>query len=213
MNETKGRFRDISLDSFVEKLTSDDPTPGGGSASALAGATAASLVGMVTGLTLGKKKYKDVQQDVQQCAEEANVLREELLDLSEEDSEAFEGVMAAIKMPKETDKEKKARSRALQEATRQATEVPRQIMIRCSSVLELAIKMAEIGNTNAVSDALVAGEIAIAGVRGGTYNVKINLDSLKDEDYCKEVQEEMAEIEDSISDKRERLGELADEHF
>ncbi len=204
MNEPVG-FGSLTLDGFLGRLAAGDPTPGGGTASAVAGSMGAALVRMVAGLTLGNKKYSEVQKEVQAWAEEAALLQAELSDLADEDSEAFDQVMTALRMPKTSDREKKARTRALGAATRQATEVPRQVLRRCLRVLQLALELARVGNDNAVSDALVGGELAAAGVRGAAANVMINLSALKDEGYRSEA---AGEVDRAEAEMMERLVDL-----
>jgi len=215
VSDYRGRttFRSVSVQDFFQSIGSDDPTPGGGTASAMAGAMGASLVLMVAVLTEGKKKYRDVREEVGRVLQEGELLREELLDLADEDSEAFDGVMTALRLPRDTEREKKARSRALQEATRQAAEVPRQIMVRCHRVLALAVNMAEVGNSNAVSDALVAGELAAAGARGGAANVMINLSSLRDEEYSAEVTCQLEQMQSEAEGMLQQLREVVDERM
>ncbi len=199
------KFVDLPLGEFLDSLASGDPTPGGGSASAAAGAAGAALVKMVANLTAGRKRYKEVSEQAGKIKEESSLLMAELKDLMDEDSRAFDGVMEAIRMPKETDKDKKARKRALQAATRQATEVPLQIMRRSHRVLQLAEQISEIGNPNALSDALVAGGLARTALRGGACNVRINLSSLEDEGFTKRVRAEMNELLDASSDLYEGI--------
>ena len=212
MDEHTG-FGSLTLEDFLARLADGDPTPGGGTASAVAGSMGAALVVMVTGLTLGKKKYSDVQDEVQAWAEEAALLQKELRDLADEDSEAFNQVMTALRMPRDSDRHRKARIRALEAATRQATEVPRQVLRRCLRVLQLAVELARAGNDNAVSDALVGGELAASGVRGAVANVMINLSSLVDERYRSDAAGEVDRVEVQVSDLLDDLRAAAAERM
>ncbi len=207
--EERTPFADMSVREFFEKVSSDSPTPGGGTASATAGAAGISLVMMVAALTEGKKKYRDAQEDVSMVLEEGDLLRSELMDLADEDSEAFDAVMAALRLPRTSEQEKRARTRSIQAATRQAAEVPRQVMVRCHRVLELAVLMARVGNANAVSDALVGGELAASGVRGAAANVQINLGSLSDEEYCEELIQQMEKVNYEVERQLEDLRNTA----
>ncbi len=212
MDEQTG-FGSLTLQGFLARLADGDPTPGGGTASAVAGSMGAALVVMVTGLTLGRKKYRDVHDEVQAWAEEAALLQEELRDLADEDSEAFNQVMTALRMPRDSDRHRKARTRALEAATRQATEVPRQVLRRCLRVLQLAVELVRVGNDNAVSDALVGGEVAASGVRGAIANVMINLGSLADDGYRSEAADEVDRIQDQVSDLLDDLRAAAAERM
>lgn len=206
-------FGGATIEEFINRLSADDPTPGGGTVSAMAGAMAAGLVIMVAGLTEGKSAYQDVWEEAAACSEEAELLREELMDLADEDSHAFDQVMAALRMPRDSDREKKARARALQAATRQATEVPRQVVSRCLQVAVLALQMAERGNANAVSDALVAGELAAAGLRGALANVRINIGSLGDDEYRLAVLHETERALGRLDELLPSLREAADKRL
>ena len=169
-------FRDMSLVDFGEALASDAATPGGGSASALAGALAASLVGMVARMTEG----------MEGVAAEADAAREELLALVDEDARAFDRVMAAFRLPKGTDEEKAARTEAIQRGYEAATEPPARVCARALRVLELAAEVAERGNPNAVSDAGVAALLAESALVGAALNVRINVASIKDAGFRRE---------------------------
>ncbi len=160
---------------FLSELASDSPTPGGGSVAALCGALGAALASMVCNLTVGKKKYTDVEEDVKRVLGRTEALRLELTELIEEDAAAFGKVMAAMKLPKETDEDKISRTAAMQASLVDAAIVPLAVMEKCVSVITLALEAAEKGNTNAVSDAGVAALVARAGAHAARLNVLINL--------------------------------------
>jgi formiminotetrahydrofolate cyclodeaminase len=164
-------FQEMTLGEFAETLASSQPTPGGGSASALAGALGACLVAMVARLTSGA---------LDEVEEEADRLRHELLALVDEDAAAFDRVMAAFRLPKGTAAEQAARSEAIQAGYRRAVEPPSDVGERALRLLELALQVAERGNPNAVSDAGVAAELALAALEGAALNVRINLSSITD---------------------------------
>jgi methenyltetrahydrofolate cyclohydrolase len=173
----------MSLTTFGDVLASSAPTPGGGCASALSGALAASLAAMVARATAASAKFADRADEMNHAAAEADGLRSELLNLVDADAEAFEQVMAAFRLPKETPPEQAARSEAIQAGYRAAVEPPLRVCTHSVRVLELAVQVAERGNPNAVSDAGVAALLAAAALAGGTLNVEINLDSIKDEAF------------------------------
>ncbi len=171
------------LNAFLGELASDSPTPGGGSVAALCGALGASLNSMVANLTIGKKKYADVEDDMKKALAGAETLRVELAQMIDEDAAAFDKVMVALKMPKESDEEKATRRTALQQALVDAATVPLAVMEMCAGVIQLAGPVAEKGNTNAVSDAGVAALVARAGLHSARLNVLINLGGIRAEEH------------------------------
>ena len=174
-----GRLASMTNRAFVDELSTDAPAPGGGSVAALSGAQAAALVAMVANLTVGKKGYEAVQERVKTIAEEAQALKDALLEAMDLDTAAFDWVMAAFAEPKATDEQRRARDLAIAEATRGATRVPLSVLERADRVLELAAEVAEIGNANSLSDAGVAVLCAAAAAEGAYYNVRINLAALE----------------------------------
>lgn len=172
------------LNDFLSDLASGSPTPGGGSVAALCGALAASLASMVCNLTIGKKKYADVEADVRRILERSEALRLELSGLIDEDAAAFEKVMEAMRLPKETDEEKARRRSALQGALVDAAMIPLAVMEKCVQVTQLAAVAAEKGNVNAVSDAGVAALVARAGAHAARLNVLINLGGITAEEHA-----------------------------
>lgn len=169
---------------FLDSVASDKPTPGGGSVAALAGSLAAALGSMVAGLTLGRKKYAEVAEEANRARRRLEEARGELLRLVEEDSRAFEAMMAARKMPEGNEREAATRARALAEATDRAIEVPLTTARLSAGLLELLQFVAEKGNVNAVSDAGVGALLARAAVLGAAYNVRINLTGHPDKEKC-----------------------------
>jgi formiminotetrahydrofolate cyclodeaminase len=176
-------FQEMSLAKFSEVLASKDPTPGGGCASALAGALASGLVAMVARTTAGNKKFADRAEQMKAIAEEADRLRGEFLALVDEDARAFDQVMAAFRLPKETPEQQAARTQAIQQAYKAAVEPPMTVCIQSLRALELALQAAEHGNPSAASDAGVAALLAGTALEGGALNVQINLGSLKDDAF------------------------------
>jgi len=190
---------------FLDKLASKSPEPGGGSVAALTGALGAGLVSMVCSLTLGKEKYKDVQPQVEALIKESEKLRIEMQDLIQKDTEVYGGLSEVYKMPKNTDAEKAARTAKMQEALKRACQVPFEIGLKSLDVAKLALRAAEIGNVGAVSDAGVAVLLAQACAQSAALNVKINVNSIKDEAYntqtwtrMQEVLKQVAELEKTV---------------
>jgi formiminotetrahydrofolate cyclodeaminase len=169
-----------TVDGFLEELASDAPTPGGGAVAGLAGAMGAALISMVCKLTIGKPGYEEAEERMRGVLDEAEAARKVLLDLADRDATAFDGVMAAFKMPKETDPEKAVRSRAIQQRYAAAAEAPLEIARRAAELMELAREATEIGNASAASDGACAAQALSAAVWSATYNVEINAAALKD---------------------------------
>jgi glutamate formiminotransferase/formiminotetrahydrofolate cyclodeaminase len=175
------RIRDAmgpSLDGWIDELASGAPTPGGGSAAALAGALAAALVAMVGRLTTSRKAYAPVAEEFAAMTGEADRLRAVFRELVDRDAEAYEGVMKAYKLPKDTEEEKHRRRQAIDHALLDAAAVPLETARAAAALLALARRAAEAGNKNAVCDAGVAALLAEGALRGAVYNVEINVRSL-----------------------------------
>lgn len=171
---------DMTCKAFAEETASESPAPGGGSISAYMGALGAALGTMVANLSSHKAGWDDRWEEFSSRAEEGQALMQELLSLVDEDTAAFNRIMAVFAMPKTTDEEKAARSAALQEATLYATEVPLRTMQAAARVFPLVKAMAEEGNPNSVSDAGVGALAARSAVLGARLNVRINAAGLKD---------------------------------
>jgi formiminotetrahydrofolate cyclodeaminase len=186
----------LSVDELLRRLSSSDPVPGGGSAAALAGATGASLVSMVAALTVGRDAYAAVEADAREIGRAAEALRDELVALADEDSMAYQGYMDALRLPRQTDDERSARTRAMQGAAVQSADVPLRTARVAMQALELARRIAPIGNRNAVSDAGVAALLAAAAIRGAILNVRINLPQLPEDALLrKEAAQELPALE------------------
>ncbi|GJD89039.1 Methenyltetrahydrofolate cyclohydrolase [Methylobacterium hispanicum] len=177
---------------FLDGLASSSPTPGGGGAAAISGAMGAALVSMVCNLTIGKKKYVEVEAELQEVLARSEALRAELTGMIAEDVKAFDAVMGAYGLPKATDDEKAARAAKIQEALREATDVPLACCRACRKVIDLALVTAEKGNLNVVSDAGVAVLSAFAGLRSAALNVWVNAKGLEDRAFA---DQRLAELE------------------
>jgi len=173
-------FMDMTLSEFQSVLSSEDPTPGGGTASAVALGQAGALACMVAKLTLGSNKWESSWPIAQETLTIANPILERAGQLAKEDSEAFDEVMQAYRMPKSTDDEKTVRRQAIHEATLQATLVPLETAENAVRLLSILPNLAKYGNKNAVTDVGVAGLLASAAAKGALFNVKINLGGLDD---------------------------------
>ncbi len=172
-----------TLNTFLDELASSSPAPGGGSAAALAGALGAALTSMVCNLTLGKKKYADVEGDLKKVLEQAEQLRAQFTELIDRDTQAFNKVMEAYALPKDSEPQKALRAAAVREATKEATLVPLEVMKHCIDALALAESVVSKGNTNSVSDAGVSALMLHAALEGAALNVRINLSALGDQEF------------------------------
>ena len=177
------RLVDGSLQDFVHETASESPAPGGGSVSAAVGALGAALGTMVANLSAHKRGWDDRWEEFTGWAERGKRCHDELLALVDEDTRAFNQVLAAFGLPKETEGERAVRTQAIQDATRGAIAVPLRVMEVAVAAMEVIAKMAEIGNPNSVSDAGVGALCACAAVRGAGLNVRINASGLKDRGY------------------------------
>jgi len=172
-----------TLEGWIDSLAAGEPTPGGGSAAALAGTLAAALVAMVARLTIGRKAYAAVEKRAQDILVQAEALRGELRRLVDEDAAVYGAVSRAYKIPKNDPQ----RTRAVDDALLAAARVPAEVAKRASRVLELAEELQKIGNKNARSDAEVADGLAVAAIAGAEENVRANLGAMSDQTRGREL--------------------------
>lgn len=182
---------DLSVREFLDELAGASAAPGGGSAAGLAGGQGAALVSMVCELTIGRKKYADVAPEMQAVLTQARSLQQLLLELMERDARSYDAVMAAYSLPKGSPEQKAARSAAIQEGLKGATEVPVQTLAACVQVLELAKVAVAKGNINVVSDGGAGVLAAYAGLMTAAINVRINLNAIVDEVFVQEQEAKM----------------------
>ena len=194
------RFADLSVDAFLDALSSPDPTPGGGTAAAVAGAMGASLLMMVCGLARSRNNRDDERVALGEARAALSGIRERILQLADRDAEAFNLVMAAYRLPKSTDDEKAARQSAVQQALRGATDAPLETLRAARAAMAHAHTVAQSGNRSAASDVRVALELLEAAAAGGTANVEINLASLNDEDYRRATADEVLGLTNRVSE-------------
>jgi methenyltetrahydrofolate cyclohydrolase len=169
-----------SLDEFLDRLASGDPTPGGGSAAAIIGAMGAALVSMVCNVSFGKKGYEAAEPELRSLLVRSEELRKRLTAMVAEDIAAFGSLMAAYKLPKASDEEKSRRADTIQASLERATEVPLQCARACSEVVDMARRAADLGYKHVISDVGVGVAAADAALRSAALNVYINAPSLKD---------------------------------
>ena len=196
---------DSSVREFLDALASKEPTPGGGSAAALAGALGAGLISMVCQFTVGREKYAEVEEDMRRVLERTEELRAQLQRAVDEDVAAYGSYSRASGMPKETDEQRGERHAALQSALRESTEVPMRVAECCAELQELALEAAEKGNVYLISDAAVGAELAAAAGIAAELNVRLNAAGLEDREYA---DASLARAE--AAQERRRAGELAE---
>lgn len=195
----------LSITKFLEKTASKNPVPGGGSAAALSAAIASSLSEMVANLTVGRKDYTAVEDEMKAISKQAADFRDKLIGYIDKDSDAYQRVMQAFKLPKNTEEEKNIRAQAVQEGLKQATRVPLQVAEDAYKIIELAGKVVEKGNRNAVTDGAVAAMMARTAVLSALYNVKTNLNQIKDRSFVDDVTGRVKFYETEIEKKEQKI--------
>jgi formiminotetrahydrofolate cyclodeaminase len=204
MNESERQ--DVTMPdapTFLDALADGNPTPGGGSAAAYAGAMGAGLVAMVARLTIGKKKYAEVEERMQTILDEAEATRAELTTAVERDAQAFEAIMAAFKLSKDNPN----RGAKIQEATLHAAEIPLEVASQALRVMELALEVTSTGNANAITDAATGAAMAQAALTGAGYNVRINVLGLDDEAAVEMLLGELETLDKKAADLQNQLTE------
>ena len=194
-----------SVSQFLDELASNSPAPGGGSVAALSGAVGAALTSMVCNLTIGKKKYADVEEQIKTILLSSEGLRKTFTALIDTDAQAFDKVMEAYALPKESDNQKALRTAAIQEATKEAALVPLEVMKHIIDALALTKTAAEKGNANSVSDAGVSALMLNAAAEGTALNVQINLQSITDSDFVEWKSGEVVSILRTSKAKSEEI--------
>lgn len=188
----------MSVREFTLSLASHAPVPGGGSAAAMAGAMGAALLEMVVELSRGRAELAEHQTELDEIGAAAAARRDELLDLAQRDADAYEAVVDARRLPRDTDDERLLRAASVAEATHAATSVPLRTAEAAAEVLDLAARLAPLGNPHAVSDAGVAALLGVAALRGALLNVHINLPALAADDPLRdEVSERAGALEEA----------------
>ena len=189
----------MTVERFVDEVSSNSPAPGGGSVAALAGSLGAALAAMVANLTVGKKGYEAAWDSSSNLAERAQALKAALLSAVDDDTKAFDDVLAAMRLPKTTDQEKRARSDAIAAAYEKATAVPLATARFCLQAIEVAQEAAVIGNKNSISDAGVGALLAKAGLESAVLNVRINLPSVREGAFKAATLKEIADLQSKSS--------------
>ncbi len=198
-------LKDLSITEFLQQTASAEPLPGGGCTAALNAALAASLTEMVANLTIGRKNFEAVEDEMKQIAQTAANLRSKLQIDIDHDAQAYREVLAAFKLPKNTDAETKARSDAIQKAFKKAATVPLGVVRDAVKIMELAARAIRVGNPNAVSDGAVAVLAARTAALAAAYNVKINLSAIKDVALAAELTREVEDLERQVIDREKEI--------
>lgn len=202
-------MRNMSINEFAEIVASESPIPGGGSIAALSGSLAAALAQMVANLTVSKKKYADSKEEMTDIISRASLLRDKLLDYIEEDSLAYNKVVEAYKLPKESDEEKVIRKAKVQEGLKIAASVPLKVAETSFEILPLLEALVKRGNASSVTDALVGTMMARTAVLSAILNIRINLDSINDEEFVNELKEKADFLEEEAIRYEKKILDLS----
>jgi formiminotetrahydrofolate cyclodeaminase len=196
---------ELTIKEFLEKIGSEFPAPGGGSVAALSAALAASLTEMVANLTIGKQGYDDVEDEMKTIAQDALRLKSKFVSAIDKDSNAYNDVITAIKLPGGTEAEKRHREEMIQSGFKQATLVPMAVAEDAIRVMELAGKAVTKGNKNTITDGAVGVMMAKTAVLSALYNIKINLRTIKDKAFIDEISKQVKELEQNALQREKEL--------
>jgi formiminotetrahydrofolate cyclodeaminase len=205
VTESEIMLAKLTVKEFFEKTASKDPVPGGGSIAALSAAAASSLVEMVANLTIGKKGYGDVEEEMKAISKQASRYREKLVQDMDNDSNAYEQVMVAFRLPKCTEEEITYRKEAIETGLKNAALVPLGVAKDASNLMDLAGEIITKGYKTAVTDGMVAAVTARSAALSALYNVKINLNSIKDRLFVHEVSQQITHLENEIRRKEKQV--------
>lgn len=198
---------------FVFELSSRNPTPGGGGASALAGALGVSLGGMVANLTIGKPNYAGDEDEMKQLKVATYRVQKELLDLIQKDADAFEPLAGAYRMPKGTEEERESKARVMEASLKEACLVPLDMMKLCAEAVRLLERIAVIGNRLALSDAACGAVLAYAAMRSAWMNVAVNTYSIRDDAFARRVNDEGMALMEEYAPRAERIYESVERKY
>ena len=184
----------LSVREFIGELSSDNPTPGGGSVAALCGALGAALSAMVANLTVDREKYEQTRESMDEVKKTAEKLSARFLALMQEDSDTYQKVMAAFELPRETDDQMASRQKAIEEAMKKAAAVPLETLRASEELIRIAREAVKGGNPNAITDAAAAVQLANTTAVVASYNVQINISRIKDQAFVSKCEKEVTEI-------------------
>ena len=209
-NKGKARLIDMNLVEFADETASESPAPGGGSIAAYMGAMGTSLGGMVANLSSHKRGWDDRWEEFSDWAEKAKYYQTRLLKMVDEDTNAFNMIMNAFGLPKKSNEEKAIRAKAIQDATKFATEVPFETMKLCYESMQVMLAMANNGNPNSITDAGVGAIVSKAGVLGAFLNVKINAAGLTDKDFALQIIKKGTDILDKATSLEKKILDIVE---
>ena len=203
---------DKSVTDFVDELASDSPMPGGGGVAALAGALGVGLGLMVCNLTVGKEKFKNSQDSISELIQNGGTLKKELLAAVDGDGLSYLGIVNAYKLPKRSEDEIQVRNQAIQEATKEAARFSLSVGKNCLQVMKFAVDVALSGNPNAASESLSSGLLAYAGVYAALVTVEINLTSVHDPHFVRDILNVTAPIKTQAETLKDQLTAEVSKH-
>lgn len=201
---------DLTIREFLDKTAADQPLPGGGSASALAGALAAALAEMVARLTVGKKGYEGLREEMTALAAEAGRLREEMAHGVDRDADAYDQVLQAFRLPRENPVQTEKRRTAIEKAFKHAAHVPLAVARDALRIFDLAETVVKQGNRNAASDGIVAALMAKTALLGAVSNVRINLGAIQDQNFVHDLSGQVRDLLTEIERRERRLQSMLD---
>lgn len=187
-------IRSQTIGDFLDELANDSPTPGGGAASALAGAMGAALMSMVSGLTINRKKYAPVRDEMKTIHTRTEAIRQEMTNLAQLDAYVFDRVMAAYRMPRKTETQRSVRTASIQNTLMDATQVPLKVAVQAAELFDYAPTLAEKGNQNGIGDLGVGLLLADNALHSALNNIQINLNLIQDDTFKEGIQARVAEI-------------------
>lgn len=201
-------IKDKSIQVFLDELAGKSSTPGGGSAAAIIGAMGGALISMVANFTVGKKGYEEVDAAARDILDKSETLRAQLTDMIKADIDVFNRVMGAYGMPRDTEEQKAARTREIQAALKEATDVPLACARLAAEVIRLSLPIAENGNKNVISDAGVAVLAGQAALKSAALNVYINIGGIKDEAFVNDRSGQLDDILAGMDELTEKVYQL-----
>jgi len=210
-DHSEKKLVDKTITEFANETASESPAPGGGSVSACMGAFGVALGTMVANLSAHKKGWDDRWDEFSDWAEKGKQYQDRLLALIDEDTQAFNGIMTAFGLPKNTDEEKAKRTEAIQLATRNAMEIPFQVMKTSYQSMEVMYAMVQTGNPNSVTDAGVGALAARSAVLGAALNVRVNAGGLNDKEYVDNMLREVNELVEKTIEKEKEILQVVNE--
>lgn len=190
----------LTIDEFLARLASSDPTPGGGVLAALGGAMAAAMLAMVCNLTIGRPRFAEVESAVRVLLSKCEDQQRKLLDLADADADAYLAVRDAYRLPRGSDEEQQARTAAIEDSMHRATEIPVESAVGARAVLDLAAEAARITNPVALGDVAVAAHLALGAARGAGDQARLNLATLQDAAFVSRMNQQIDRLLDGAAD-------------